>query len=114
MIGSIAGLIAGFSYVVTNQPIVFTIEQGWISTNTRLNLYGFLVTCSLLLSFGATLLATILYGMVNQIGNNKKLTLWFCHTFRSIFGIPTKLLILSVITVLYGSLVSIGGLYAQW
>ena len=113
MIASIAGLIAGFSYVVTNTDITYK-SQGTLDIETRYNVYGFFITLTLVLSLASTLIATILYGSINQIGASKDLLLWFCQEFEIYFSIPSYLLLLSILTTLCGCSISIAGIYDSW
>lgn len=113
MIASIAGLVAGFSYVVTNTDNITYKSQGTLDIELRYNIYGFFITLTLVLSLSSTLIATILYGSINQIGD-KDLLLWFCQEFEIYFAIPSYLLLSSIVTTLCGCSISIAGIYDSW
>ena len=86
----VAGLVAGFSYVVLSAGIEFT-HEGTISKNARKTIYGIFSVTALIASLCAALVAVILYNVLKIAGPDY--AIWFVKTYGPVILLPTQLLI---------------------
>eukprot|EP01084_Bolivina_argentea_P227070 383516_1 len=107
MVASLSGLIAGFTYVITNQEIGFISEDA----HTRREVFGCIGVGTFLTALIATILALTLYGYLN-LGGLKHVK-WFVIRYWMFIDAPLVLSVLSLILMLSGTLVAIGGLYGN-
>eukprot|EP01083_Nonionella_stella_P150707 480525_1 len=113
MIASISGLISGFVFVVTTTPVTWKYE-GYIPKDIRSDLFGAFLLLGLVTALLATLFATALYGLVNMIGPDDELLILFIDQNSKFVGKPNSFMIASVIIMLIGSGIAVGGLYSLW
>mmetsp|Transcript_18390 Transcript_18390/g.29207 ORF Transcript_18390/g.29207 Transcript_18390/m.29207 type:complete len:214 (+) Transcript_18390:25-666(+) len=114
IIGSTSGLIAGFTFLVTNTPIDWKYDN-YISKQTRSDIFGAFLIVGLITSLIATLLATAIYGFINLIGpHNEQLFADFIRRNQRYLGLPTLLLNISVLVMFVGASFAVGGLYSTW
>ena len=114
IIASTSGLIAGFTFLVTNTRMDWRYE-GYIGSDTRNDLFGVCLIVGLILSLISTLLATAIYGFINFIGpENDELFVYFMKRNHRVVGFPITLLNLSILVMLMGSSIAVGGLYSTW
>eukprot|EP01084_Bolivina_argentea_P168112 291609_1 len=98
-----SGLIAGFTFLVTNTPIEWKYE-GYIPKDTRSDFFGALLMIGLIVSLSATLLASTNYGFINLIGpDQEKLFTDFITRNRRFIGLPITLLSVSILVMLLGA-----------
>eukprot|EP01083_Nonionella_stella_P284823 969623_1 len=114
VLAATSGLIAGFTFLVTNTPIEWKYA-GYIPKDTRSDLFGALLMVGLIVSLLATLLATTNYGFINLIGpDQEKLFTDFVTRNRRCIGLPITLLTIAILVMLLGACIAIGGLYSAW
>eukprot|EP01083_Nonionella_stella_P141556 436486_1 len=110
LLANISGLTSGFAYVVSNSEVDFGDEM--VGSVKRGDIYGFLITTSFLFSLGATMLASLLYAMVNILG--PKGTVQFVQKFYWLCGKPLTACLLGTFFMLASQVPLVRTLYSTW
>ena len=110
MVGSVSGLVTGFTYVVANSDIEFS--HGLLFDEYRHDLFAFVSMLSFSFALQATLFSAGLYGMLNVLGicNTK----WFIQQNWFIIDIPLIFCATGIVLMLASALISTGGLVPAW
>ena len=112
LIASLSGLIAGFSYVIVSGGTPnFDEGKSSLSLETRTRLYGYFLGTTFVGSLGGTLLASGLYAFVIWAGASD--VDWYVNTFDALFYVPSALLGLAIISMLFGTIVALSGFLAD-
>ena len=108
LMATIAGLLAGFSYVIANTSIQFVNDHAaW-----RRDVFGGLIIMTFLTALTGTLMSALLFGYLNVIG--KENAKWFVLEWWLLVDVPLVFVNLTVFLMLITSLIAIGGLYSDW
>lgn len=109
-VGSVSGLVSGFTYIASNNDIQFT-QSGPFSEH-RIHLFGLLSMLAFIISLQATLFSSSLFGMINLMGVEN--INWFVRRNWWLLDLPLILCATSIGLMLLSALVSIGGIVYEW
>ena len=110
-VGSVAGLVSGFTYIASSTGDIEFTQHGFFG-DSRIHVFGLLSMLSFIVSLSATLFSSLFYGILNMMGveNTNDFVIgnwWFINA-------PLKMLTVSVGFMLLSALVSIGGVVDTW
>mmetsp|Transcript_21076 Transcript_21076/g.33676 ORF Transcript_21076/g.33676 Transcript_21076/m.33676 type:complete len:217 (-) Transcript_21076:110-760(-) len=106
IISALSGVIAGFTYIVSNAGIEFT-EGEFIPDNIRKEIFGSLVAIAFCLSLTSALLSASTGIFLNINGPDD--AHWFFQTFNTKLDYSWQLMNFSLIVMLVSIIISVGG-----
>ena len=106
LLGSVSGLIAGFSFLVVAGEPEFGNSNATISRETRQILFGIFIMITFMTSLGATLLASMMYANILKISEEK--VRWFIKTFPGYIRAPAILMGMSIASMLISAMWAVG------
>ena len=105
VVSSLAGLLAGFTYIIANTEITFTGDDA----DKRSEIFGGIVIITFFSAVFATLFSAMQYAMLNLVGT--KNVRWYIRNFWMVIDQPFAALAVTVVLMLISTIVAIGGLY---
>ena len=108
---SVSGLIAGFSYFISNNQVTFiSNDQQWIPVKTRHDIFGGLLITTFALSILSTVMGCALFYYFNLVGDHN--TKWLLKQYWYLADVPLMICITSITLMFIAGLISVGGLYS--
>ena len=106
-VGAVSGLVSGFTYIASSTGDIEFSQSGYFG-DQRIHIFGLLSMLSFIASLTATLFCTLLFGMMNILGEEN--TNWFVTKNWWVIDAPLNSLVIATIFMLASALVSIGGI----
>ena len=114
VIQTVSGLIAAFTFLVIAGPPIFTVPLDG-SVLSRQDLFMLFLSLSFITSLASTLVCSYMYGF--QVMGGEEQVVYLVEKFGPWFNVPVMLAGISIMLLLGGALIAIGGhplAYGVW